>query len=206
MKTVAYAVLFAFVLAGCNTLPTEATEQGSITKTVKKADGSTEIVANKSDYATYLDKVGEQKALFEMSCPVTGCIIGNLKVNAPSDGSKIAAPVVPETFGVAFVKGVFGLADKTLDKAAGAVPFLAGWKVLDKAFDAASGKSITTTTTDNSNRTLINDSANRSSTITTTTSTDNSNRSVNNSNNRNCQTGAPAGTTGQTGSSGPATC
>ena len=205
MKTVIFAIITALALAGCNTLPTEATEQGSITRTVTKKDGSTETTANKSDYAAYLDKVSESKPLFEMSCPATGCVIGTLKVNAPSDGSKIAAPVVPETAGVVFAKGFTGLLNNALDKAAGAVPFVAGWKVLDKAFDAASGKSITTNTTDNSSRTTINDSANRSSTITTTT-TDASNRSVNNSNNRNCQTGAPTGTTGQTGSSGPATC
>lgn len=203
MKTVAYAIFAAFILAGCNTLPTEATEQGSISRTVKKADGSTETTSNKSDYAAYLDKVGESKPLFELSCPATGCIIGTLKVNAQGDSSKVAAPAAVESAGVVFAKGFTGLLSNIVDKAAGAVPFVAGWKVLDKAFDAASGKSsvyTTTTNTDSSNRSVVNDSSNRS------TNTDNSNRSVNNSNNRNCQTGAPTGTTGQTGSSGPATC
>jgi hypothetical protein len=201
MKSVIYAVLLAFVLAGCNTLPTEATEQGSITRTVTKKDGSTETTANKSDYAAYLDKATESKPLFEMTCPETGCVIKTLKVNAPSDGSKLSAPVVAESAGVAITKGFFGLATAVIDRAAGAVPFIAGAAVLNKAFDKANSSVTTiTTNTDASNRSV--DNSNRS----VTTTTDNGNRSVNNSNNRSCQTGAPTGTTGQTGSSGPATC
>ena len=58
MKTVVYAVLVAFALAGCNTLPSEATAQGSLSRTITNKDGSVETTSNKGDYAAYLDKVG----------------------------------------------------------------------------------------------------------------------------------------------------
>lgn len=196
----------AFLLSGCfGTAATKADENTSVVKTVTKPTGETEVTEQLTDYAIYAKSVGTKQPLFDMSCPDSGCVMKSLKVYAPDSGGKLAGP--PKGIGTTLAEGVVNIVDKTIDKAAGAVPFVAAWKVLDKAFDAASGKTITTnidssnrSSTDNSNRSTTTDTSNRS------TTTDNSNRSTNNSNNRNCQTGAPAGTTGQTGSSGPANC
>lgn len=204
------SVAAALLLAACDNLPTRATDEGSVVKTVRKADNSVETISNKSDYANYVDgvlKANEAKVV-RLTCPPQGCTIGSLEVPINGGGGEVklgAPPGPPDTIGVTVVKGFFGTIDKTLGKVGDAIPFVAGAKVLGKAFDAAAGKSNTTIdnsnrSTDSSNRSVVNDSSNRS------TNTDNSNRSVNASNNRNCQTGAPNGTTGQSGSSGPASC
>lgn len=204
------AALLSMLLAGCPTLPDKATEEGSVTRTTKKTDGTVETISNNSDYANYVNgqlKANEPKVV-KLTCPPQGCVIGSLEVpvNAGAGELKIAPPAgPPEPVSTVIVKGFFGTIDKTLSKVGDAVPWIAGARVARDALEAASGKSVTntstsTTTTDSSNRSIVNDSSNRSS------NTDNSNRSVNNSNNRNCQTGAPTGTTGQAGSSGPASC
>lgn len=200
------------VLPGCTTLP-EGAEQGSVTKTVKKVDGSSETITNESDYAVYLRKQGESKPLFEMTCPQTGCIISSLKVNAPGNDKGVAPP--PDSIGVTVTKGFFGLANGMLDRAASVVPWYFGAKVLTTAFDKANS-SVTNIdnsnrSTDNSNRSTTDNSNRSTNTDNSNRSTDNSNRSVNNSNNRNCTSGPAgngAGTTtgGAGGPSGPATC
>lgn len=152
MKTVVYAVLVAFALAGCNTLPSEATAQGSLSRTITKKDGSVETTSNKSDYAAYLDKVGESKPIFEMSCPASGCVIASLKVNAPNSGGKVAPPSVPKSFATAFTDGLFGLGHDVLSQ----TPWIVGMKVLTKGFEVANSS------VDNSNRSVVNDSSNRS--------------------------------------------
>ncbi len=200
----AFVFLCAALLAACGTTATkpDIAETGSVIKTTAKQDGSTETVENLSDYGMYLKRTAETKPLFEMTCPPQGCQFASLKVNAPADKTNVAPPPAPpETEGTAFIKGMFGLGHDII----GLGPWYFGGKVLMKAFDKAnasvdnSNRSVTTNT-DNSNRSV--DNSNRA----VTTNTDNSNRSVNNSNNRTCTTGAPVGTTGQTGSSGPASC
>lgn len=195
------AAFVALTLSACATTGSAPEEGTSVIKTVTRPDGSVEKVENLTDYAAYARQASsEAKPLFEMSCPETGCIIKSLKVNAPSDNkTAIAAP--PKTVGMAITEGFFSLGR---DAIAIGVPWAMGAKVLNKAFDKANSW------TDNSNHSVTNtDTSNRSvdnSNRSVTTNTDNSNRSTNNSNNRNCQTGAPVGTTGQTGSSGPASC
>src|SRR4051794_40059528 len=49
----AVAVAAAAMLAGCNTLPKEATDHGSVVKTTEKKDGAKETIENLSDYAAY---------------------------------------------------------------------------------------------------------------------------------------------------------
>jgi hypothetical protein len=200
------------VLPGCNTLP-EGAEQGSVTKTVKKLDGSVETITNESDYATFVRAKTDSKPLFEMTCPQTGCIISSLKVNSPDSNKNIAPP--PEGLGATVVKGFFGLANSAMDKAAGVAPWYFGADLLKKAFDKANS-SVTNIdnsnrSTDNSNRSTTDNSNRSTNTDNSNRSTDNSNRSVNNSNNRNCTSGPAgngAGTTtgGAGGPSGPATC
>lgn len=194
-------LFIALILAGCESVPKQATDQGSVVKT--EANGTK--IENLSDYAIYAKIATESKPLFEMTCPPTGCIMMSLKVNAPQDKGAIQAPAVPESVGNTFVKGLFGLANNALSF----TPWYFGSKVLTKAFDSANA-SVTTTTIDNSNRSTNSDSSNRSTTNTTNTTT--TTTTTTNSNNRNCNSGQ-AGTGGQGtttggagGASGPATC
>lgn len=194
-------LFIALALAGCSTVPTQATDQGSVVKT--NADGSR--IENLSDYAIYAKIATESKPLFEMTCPPAGCVMLSLKVNAPQDKAALQAPAVPEPASNVFVKQFFGLANNVLSF----TPWYFGSKVLTKAFDVANASvTTTTTTTDNSNRSTNSDSSNRSTTNTTTTNT----TTTTNSNNRTCTSGQ-AGTGGQGtttggagGSSGPTTC
>lgn len=193
----------ALALTACDSLPKQATDEGSVIKTVKKVDGSVETIENLSDYAIYAKRAGESKPMFEMTCPVQGCVLSSLKVNAPESGSKLAEP--PKTMGARIADGFFSLGNNILDKAGGIAPWYFGAEVLKKGFDKAnSSVDNSNRSVDNSNRSVNNDTSNRS------TNTDNSNRSTDNSNrstnNINCASGTPTGTTGQTGSSGAINC
>jgi hypothetical protein len=196
------AFMLAFILAACQTTPTQATDQGSVIKT--NSDGSK--IENLSDYALYAKIASESKPIFEMTCPPAGCVLTSLKVNAPQDKSALAAPVAPETASTVFVKGFFGLAHDVI----GLGPWYFGSKVLTKAFDKANA-SVTTTNTsiDSSNRSVNSDSSNRSTTTNTTTTT-NTNTNSNNVT-RTCtsgQAGNGGGTTtgGAGGGTGSPSC
>lgn len=212
MKTtkIIIAVMCAIMLSACNSLPNQATDQGSVVKTTTK-DGVTETIKNQSDYASYLERASESKPMFEMTCPPTGCVIMSLKVNAPVDPSKIAGPPSPpESLVAVVVKETFG----TLR---GAIPYYAGMRVLTTAFDKANSSVTTNITRDSGNTTLTasgagaavasGGTASGSAPVTTTTTT----TTTSNSNNRNC-TGGPAGngagttTGGAGGASGPTSC
>jgi hypothetical protein len=97
MKAFLAAIAAVFALAGCSSLPDQATEHGSVTRTVVKRDGSREVTENASDYAAYtkakLELAG--KPLFRLTCPTTGCVIASLEVSAPNSGGDLAAPAAP---------------------------------------------------------------------------------------------------------------
>lgn len=200
--TLAFAL--AFILGACNTVPTQATDQGSVIKT--SSDGTK--IENLSDYALYAKTVTDSKPIFEMTCPPQGCVMLSLKVNAPNDKNSLTAPVVPESAGTMFIKGFFSLAHDVV----GLGPWYFGSKVLTTAFDKANS-SVTTTSTsiDNSNRSTNSDSSNRSTTTNTTTTNTTTTNTNTSSNNRTCtsgQAGNGGGTTtgGAGGSTGSPAC
>lgn len=125
----AFALIAAVMVAGCNLIPKEATEHGSVIQT--KADGSK--IENRSDYAEYAQgKITlASRPLFEMTCPATGCIVMSLKVNAPGQGSDIAPPAAPPKEENAIVGTVRELKEFGL----GAAPYLLGHSVV-KGFKA----------------------------------------------------------------------
>lgn len=202
---VALIALVSFILAGCPSVPVK--DEGSVIRTETKVDGTVVTTKNLSDYGAHAEAASQP--IFEMTCPPTGCVMSSLKVRGNGESKIGVPPAPPKSTTAALIDGFFGLANNII----GQTPWVAGTRVLTKAFEAASGKTITTVTTntDNSNRSTNSDSSNRSTTTTTTT-TNTTDNSVNNSNNRNCQTGNGAsGGTGTTtggagGQSGPATC
>lgn len=198
----------AVLLTGCETTPAQATHDGEVVKTTTFKDGRVEKLENKSNYGAYVDaRLREQESnKVKITCPPDGCRFASLEIplGVGASGSAIKAYEAPESTGTAVVKGFFSLGSSLLDRAFGAVPWIAGWKVLDKAFDAASGKS---------NNYNYNDSSNRSVTTTTDNSnrsvnTDNSNRSVNTDNSRRpqCNTGTATGGATTPAASGTNNC
>jgi hypothetical protein len=108
MKRFCAAAIAAIVLAGCNTLPDQATDHGSVVKTTVKQDGAREVIENKSDYAAYasakLELAG--KPLFKLTCPPSGCVLASLEVSAPGTGGELAAPAPPPKVEHPFVGAV----------------------------------------------------------------------------------------------------
>lgn len=202
-----FAALLVITLTACNTLPKDATEQGSVVRTVTKGD-STETIKNQSDYASYLEVATQSKPMFEMTCPPQGCVILSLKVNAPVNASAIAAPSQPMNPWVA-------IWDRTLGTAERLGPWGAAFGIAREGFKAASQPVTTTIVTRDSNNTNMTASgtgsavasggtASGSAPITTTTTT----TTTSNSNNRTCTSapGGNSGTTGAAGAGGPASC
>lgn len=147
------------IVAGCSAAP--VVQKGV---TIENEKGE---VVTKSDYSLYLEKASEQRPLFEINCPASGCVLTGLKVFNPNSVN-YQPPAVEQTWGMAFTNGMFGLASEALRIG---VPWIAGARVLEKAFDKANA-SVTTTTTN------LN-----APTVTTTTTTNLSTSSVSNTSN-----------------------
>lgn len=204
MKTLLHLIIalaIAVGVVGCKTLPTEATEHGSITQT--KPDGTK--VENKSDYAAYADAklTLAKQPIISIACPPTGCVMKGLQVFAPGAGGDITAPVAPKPPENAIVgtmreikEGVIGLA-----------PFVLGAKVVSgfagifDRFGGTTAEIASRTQAPQANNTVYVNGSNSSAAIggsstsrgpvtrTTTTNTTNTTTTNNNSQNNNSNQG-----------------
>ncbi len=170
------------ILAGCASAP--VVQKGT---TIEQEEGKT--VTTKSDYAVYLEKASEQQPLFELTCPPAGCVLTGLKVHNPNQ-TTYAPPAVEQSWGMAFTNGMFSLASDALRIG---VPWIAGARVLEKAFDKANA-SVTTSTsnlnapTTTNLSTTTNTSNTTSNTTNTTSSTSSTNTMTNTNSNSNTNT------------------
>jgi len=176
-KRIVGTLVVAILLSACESAPVV---QKGVTE--ERPDGTT---ITKSDYALALEKATEQRPLFELTCPATGCVMASLKVYNPT------APAIPQpapepiSWATMFTQELFSTARQF-------APWIGGGYVLGKAFDVAN-RSVTTVnniTRDSGNQTTTNTST-QTATTTTTTNTTNSNNTT-----RNCAGGAATGTTG----------
>lgn len=168
------------IVAGCSAAP--VVQKGT---TIEQEEGKT--VTTKSDYAVYLEKASEQRPLFELTCPAAGCVLTGLKVHNPNQ-TTYAPPAVEQSWGMAFTNGMFSLASDALRIG---VPWIAGARVLEKAFDKANA-SITTTTTNlnaptvttstslSTNTSSVSNTTNNSTTTTSSATQTNTNSNSNN--------------------------
>lgn len=121
----------------------------------------------RSGYSEYLNKVTEQRPLFEMTCPQDGCKFASLKVNAPSGNSGnnagIAPPPVEPNAGVAFVQGMFDFGKHILNTGVAVAP----WVGITRIVNGLTGPLSVPHSIDQSYH--VSDSSNRSVVNTTTT-------------------------------------
>ena len=152
------------VLAACSAAP--QVQKGEV---VESGDGK---VTTRSDYSVYLEKQTEQRPLFELTCPASGCVLSGLKVLNPNTPN-IAPPIPEKGIGMAIVEGGFSLLGDAIKVG---VPWAAGAHVLGKAFDKANSSTTNTTTLAPNTTTLTNTNTTTSTlnTTNTTTSTTNS--------------------------------
>jgi hypothetical protein len=129
----------------------------------------------RSPYSEYLNKVSEQKPIFDMACPQDGCKILSLKVYAPNGAngaSAISPPPVEPNANVAFVQGMFDLGKTFLATGVAVAPWVGVTRIVSKLIGPLSIPSSVDNSyhfSDSSNRSLTT-SVNTTNTTTVTAS------------------------------------